>query len=119
MITPYALFLTQWLIGVGALASLCLAMNRHAWELSKLDGKSRLSSPLLRVLGWGKISLSFIVSVALQGWSFGLVSALGSLTLSAVIVTMTVTYYLPWLTKIGVVSATLGLLVLSGVLIVL
>ncbi|WP_052481081.1 DUF3325 domain-containing protein [Gilvimarinus agarilyticus] len=110
--TVSGLVLTLCLVGVSAMTCLCLAMKRHAFELANTGGALPLSGKRLRCLGWLLIVSMFVFAVIFQGWSFGLVSALACLTLAAMVVIMTVTYYLPWLARLGVVSAILAAILL-------
>ncbi|TNC11048.1 DUF3325 domain-containing protein [Methylobacterium terricola] len=71
------------LIGAGlsflGLAALCLSMGRHHQALWPVPPESRRVLGL-RVAGWTLIGLSLAAAIRLDGWNFGPVDWLGSLT---------------------------------------
>ncbi|MFE1599246.1 DUF3325 domain-containing protein [Methylobacterium sp. ID0610] len=84
-------------LGFLGLSALCFSMGRHhaaAFE-RPLDPRRALR---LRALGWGLIALSLAAAILFEGWNFGPVQWLGSLSGAglALIVTLSYRPRAPW-----------------------
>ena len=101
------------LLSVSAMACLCLAMNRHVFDLSKAGGRLPLPPRIFRRLGWLLVALVLLVTVARQGWSFGLVASLGCLTAGAVPVLLLASYRITRLAAVGLGSGGIALVVFA------
>lgn len=76
------------LVSLPAFALLALAMDRHQLDLFGRElpaGQTRG----LRMAGWLALLASLAIAVALKGWSLGLVTWCGHISLSAAIVILT------------------------------
>lgn len=90
---PGLLTLTGYYLGgLVALACLCLAMPRHS-RLVRLP----LPPGILRWVGWSLMILLTTLAISTQGVAFGLVSVLGTLSLSAFTLTGLLTYRPEWI----------------------
>lgn len=81
----------QCLLTLSSLASLCLATPRY---LGQVRGNNlQLWRSLLRITGWALIAIATTVGIGVKGWSLGLVSLFGALTLAAFAVLGVASYY--------------------------
>ena len=76
------------LVSLPAFALLALAMDRHQLDLFGRELPVQ-QSRLLRSGGWLGLLASLALAVALKGWSLGLVTWCGHISLSAAIVILT------------------------------
>lgn len=76
--TPAALVLNLGL-SFAALSALCLSLNRHHAEVfrSRPGGRRVV---LLRLLGWAGLGLGLLAAGQAEGWAFGPVQWIGTLT---------------------------------------
>lgn len=81
--------IVQCLLAMAGFASLCLATTRHAQQLTQ--GSSLRNS--LRLIGWALLVAAAIVAIASEGWSLGMVTLFGALTLAAFVVVGLATYW--------------------------
>lgn len=78
------------------LSALALSLDRHHRDAFLIRaGASRART--LRAVGWAGIALSFAAAVALDGWNFGPVQWVGTLTVAALIVVAFLSYRPGWL----------------------
>lgn len=74
--------LLAFLLSYGGLFALCLAMPKHYQTM--VGKKPLLRNPVLltiKIVGWLILGLSFGVSIAAAGWSFGPVQWVGYLAI--------------------------------------
>ncbi|MFC7662340.1 DUF3325 domain-containing protein [Methylorubrum suomiense] len=88
--TPTILLLNLSLC-FAALTALCLSLNRHHTEVFQSKPSARRIL-LLRVLGWTGIGLSLTVAGVAEGWNFGPVQWIGTLTGAAVALVLLLSY---------------------------
>lgn len=88
--TPAILVLNLGLC-FAALTALCLSLNRHHAEVLQAKPSARRVM-LLRILGWTGIGLSLPVAGVAEGWNFGPVQWLGTLTGAAVALVLLLSY---------------------------
>ncbi len=81
--------IAQCLLALAGFASLCLATPRHAQQLEHTS----LSRTLLRLFGWTLLVVAAIVAIASAGWSLGVVTLFGALTMAALAVVWVATYW--------------------------
>jgi hypothetical protein len=92
------------------LAALCLSMKRH--HLAVLDAPvAPRRSLLLRVLGWMGIGLSFALAVNGDGWNFGPVQWIGSITCAGLLVVGVLSYRPRYLLPTTLIALPLTLFV--------
>lgn len=75
------------LVSLLAFALLALSMDRHQQDLLGRELPAS-QSRMLRIGGWLALLASLVMAVAANGWSFGLVSWCGHLSLSAGVVVL-------------------------------
>lgn len=110
--TPSILMLNLSL-GFAALSALCLSLNRHHGEIVRAKpGRRRIL--LLRAVGWAGIGLSLLVAGEAEGWGFGPVQWIGTLTGAGLGLVLLLSYrprLVGW-----AAAAALGLATTAGVL---
>ena len=75
--------------------ALCLAMDKHQFDLYGKDHASARRMRELRVLGWLLLAVAFVLCVAAHGWAIGPVQWLGALTVAAVVLVLWLLPYRP------------------------
>lgn len=76
-------------------AALCLAMEKHQFELYGKHRAGPQRMRMLRGLGWLLLALAFGLCVATRGWAIGPVQWLGALTAGAVVLALWLLPYRP------------------------
>lgn len=105
--TPTVL-LANLALSFAALAALCLSMNRH--HAAAFTAKpSRRTMLGLRAAGWAGIALCFAVAVLAEGWNFGPVQWLGSLSGGALLVVALASYRPAWIRPAALLALPLVL----------
>lgn len=83
-----------WLVAIAlalpGLSALCISMKKHQRQTLGAP-LTDIRATIYRRAGFGLVSAMVIWCMALQGWSVGLVTACGVLTVTAVIVILTLT----------------------------
>lgn len=90
-------------LAFAGLSALALSLDRH--HRAALRGpvpKARVAQ--LRGAGWAGLALSLYAAVALAGWNFGLVQAIGAVTAAALAVAACLTYRPSWLRPAAVAA---------------
>lgn len=90
------------------LTSLCLSMGRHHAAAFRIK-PNRRAVLALRIVGWAGILLAFIASGLGEGWNFGPVQWIGSLSCAALLVVLLMTYRPGWLRPMAIAALPLGL----------
>lgn len=108
-------FLTSLAFAYGGWTALSIGMDRHYADIhgrgKEPDQRTRR---MCRVLGTVALALTFAVCVHLQGWTVGSVLCLGTMTASALLLVLLLTYAPQRAVRGGQVAAGLG--VVFGVL---
>ncbi|MET0258126.1 MAG: DUF3325 domain-containing protein [Methylobacterium sp.] len=95
-------------VSFAALAALCLSMNRHH-AAAFTTKPSRRTQVGLRATGWAGIALCFGIAVAADGWNFGPVQWLGSLSGGALLVVALASYRPAWIRPAALLAVPLAL----------
>lgn len=104
-----AVLLLNLALGFAAMAALCLSMNRH--HSAAFIGKpSRRRAFVLRFAGWAGIALSFTGAVALDGWNFGPVQWIGTLSFAALLVAVLCSYRPGWIRPAALAALPVALI---------
>lgn len=106
--TPLALLATL-AVSFAAMTALCLSMDRHH-AAAFLAKPSRRAATALRIAGWAGIALSFTIAVMADGWNFGPVQWIGSLSGAALLVVGLLSYRPGWLRPAALLALPLALL---------
>jgi FtsH-binding integral membrane protein len=78
-------------LGFAALSALCLSLDRHHRQaFQSKPGRRRVV--LLRVAGWLGLGLSLLLAGRAEGWAFGPVQWLGTLTAAGVALVLLMSY---------------------------
>lgn len=94
-------------LGVLGLTALCLSMGRHHQAVWPTPPDRRRTAAL-RVAGWVLIALSLAAAIHLDGWNFGPVHWLGSLTGAGLLLIVVQSYRpraLLWLAPVAALVA--------------
>ncbi|SFL38640.1 DUF3325 domain-containing protein [Methylorubrum salsuginis] len=78
-------------LSFAALSALCLSLDRHHKDiLRSKPGRSRIV--LLRALGWTGLGLCLLIAGEAEGWDFGPVQWIGTLTGAGLALVLLVSY---------------------------
>ncbi len=110
--TPAILALNLCL-SFAALSALCLSLNRHHAEIfgTRPSGHRVV---LLRVVGWAGILVCLLVAGEAEGWGFGPVQWIGTLSGAGAGLVLLLSYRPQWVAPAG--GGALGLAMIAGVL---
>ncbi len=81
--------IAQCLLALAGFASLCLTTPRHAQQLRRASSWRTT----LRFVGWTLLATAAFVAITSEGWSLGIVTLFGALTLAAFVVVGLATYW--------------------------
>lgn len=107
MSTAVSLGLAQWLLAFAAMGCLGLSRQRHARQRGAAFPPQRWHTPLW----WGGcllLVLTLLAAVLDQGWGFGMVSLLGVLSATSLMVVALITYQPRWLLTASLTCALVG-----------
>lgn len=79
-------------LGIASMGCLCLSMKRHSRYTQHIVRRQSL-----RGAGWFLLAIALIIAVTTQGWGFGLVLLFGVLSLTALMITILISYRPQWL----------------------
>src|SRR5262245_33618165 len=82
---------STWMLAFGALSALALSQRRHHQQALQRTGCAGARTAL-RIAGAAGLALSLVTTVQGAGWSAGLVSWTGQLTLATFAVALLLTY---------------------------
>lgn len=106
--TPLVLVLNLAL-SFAAMAALCLSMDRHH-AAAFLVRPTRRRALALRIAGWAGIGLSFAAAVLLDGWNFGPVQWIGTLSGAALLTVALLAYRPGWLRPAALAAIPLAVI---------
>ncbi|MCJ2012360.1 DUF3325 domain-containing protein [Methylobacterium sp. J-076] len=94
-------------LAFAGLACLALSLDRHHRAVLRRPLPRGRARPL-RAAGWAGLGLSFYAAVALAGWNFGPVQAVGAVTAAALGVALCLAYRPGWLRPAAVAALPLA-----------